>query len=90
MADERRPGVVWSFSRRFFGSIGLIFFPLPFGVFRRQLAGKWVVGGKYGVLLTPKLCVHHTFDLGGMAGDARDGHRRLFPVQFEPRRTGRF
>lgn len=40
MAEDRQPGVFWQFLRTFFGSIGLLVFPLPFGIFRRQLAGK--------------------------------------------------
>jgi len=40
MADEHPSGVISQFLRKFFGSIGLMFVPLPLGIFRRQLAGK--------------------------------------------------
>jgi len=40
MADKEHPGVVSQFLMKFFGSIGLVFIPLPFGIFRRQLAGR--------------------------------------------------
>ena len=40
MADGQSSGVVSQFLRKFFGSLGLVFIPLPFGIFRRQLAGK--------------------------------------------------
>jgi len=40
MAEDRQPGMVIQFLKTFFGSIGLLFVPLPFSIFRRQLAGK--------------------------------------------------
>lgn len=40
MAEDQSSGVVSQFLRKFFGSLGLIFVPLPFGIFRRQLAGR--------------------------------------------------
>ena len=65
MADERRPGVVWIFLRRFIGSIGLMFIPLPFGVFRRQLAGKWVEGGEMEFYSHPNFaCTMHLIWVG--------------------------
>lgn len=39
MASERSPGLVKDFLLTFIGSIGLMFIPLPIGIFRRQLAG---------------------------------------------------
>ena len=40
MAEERQSGLISQFLRKFVGSIGLMFVPLPFGLFKRQLAGK--------------------------------------------------
>jgi len=40
MADEHPSGLISQFLRNFVGSIGLMFVPLPFGIFKRQMAGK--------------------------------------------------
>jgi hypothetical protein len=40
MAEEHPSGLVSQFLRTFVGSIGLMFVPLPFGIFKRQMAGK--------------------------------------------------
>lgn len=39
MTEKRQSGIVTQFVKRFVGRIGLMFFPLPIGLFRRQLAG---------------------------------------------------
>lgn len=40
MAANQRSGLLSQFLKKFFGGIGLAFIPLPFGIFKRQLAGR--------------------------------------------------
>ncbi|MFQ5734089.1 MAG: hypothetical protein ACE5KM_19310 [Planctomycetaceae bacterium] len=40
MADRQQSGLLWQFLRKFIGGIGLAFVPLPFWIFKRQLAGR--------------------------------------------------
>lgn len=65
MSKSQPPGLVRIFLRRFFGSIGLMFFPLPFGIFRRQLAGKAIEGGTMEFYSHPNfVCTMHLIWVG--------------------------
>lgn len=65
MADQRPPGLISQFLRKFFGSIGLVFIPLPFGIFRRQLAGKIDRGGTLEFYSHPYfICTMHLIWIG--------------------------
>ncbi len=63
--EDRKPGVVKIFLRRFIGSIGLLFMPMPLGIFRRQLAGKHVEGGDLEFYSHPNfVCTMHLIWIG--------------------------
>ena len=65
MSDHKSPGLVRIFLRRFFGSIGLMFIPLPIGIFRRQLAGKAVEGDSMEFYSHPDfVCTMHLIWVG--------------------------
>lgn len=92
-ADQKQPGIIRTFLLRFFGSIGLMFIPVPIGIFRRQLAGKSVEGGTMEFYSHPDfVCTMHLIwvgwlvTLGGMfnvlfAGDG-DPPTPPIPPQF--------
>jgi len=65
MAEGRQPGIIWSFVRTFFGSIGLMFVPLPFWIFKRQLAGKTNSDGELEFYSHPDfVCTMHLIWVG--------------------------
>jgi hypothetical protein len=65
MSDNKTPGLVRKYLRKFFGSIGLMFIPLPVGIFRRQLAGKAVEGGTMEFYSHPNfVCTMHLIWVG--------------------------
>jgi len=64
-SPDKSPGLIKIFLRRFFGSIGLMFFPIPFGIFRRQLAGKAIEGGTMEFYSHPDfVCTMHLIWVG--------------------------
>jgi hypothetical protein len=65
MSENKSPGLIRKFLRRFFGSIGLMFFPIPVGIFRRQLAGKAIEGGTLEFYSHPNfVCTMHLIWVG--------------------------
>ena len=65
MAKAEKSGVVWLFLRRFLGSIGLMFIPVPISIFRRQLAGKHIEGGDLEFYSHPNFaCTMHLIWVG--------------------------
>lgn len=65
MADQKSPGLISSFLRTFIGSIGLIFIPLPIGIFRRQLGGRMSKDGVMEFYSHPNfICALHLIWIG--------------------------
>ena len=65
MANDPPKGVVLQFLRRFFGSIGLMFIPLPISIFRGQLAGRSSEGGDLVFYTHPNfVCTMHLIWVG--------------------------
>jgi len=65
MAEKQRPGLVTQFVKRFVGRIGLLFFPLPIGLFRRQLAGFTDDNGELQFYSHPNfVCTMHLIWVG--------------------------
>jgi len=65
MTKQRPKGIVRTFVRRFFGSIGLMFFPMPLSIFRGQLAGKFVEDGDLEFYSHPNfVCTMHLIWVG--------------------------
>ena len=65
MSENKSPGLIRIFLRRFFGSIGLMFIPLPIGIFRRQLAGKAIEGDSMEFYSHPNfVCTMHLIWVG--------------------------
>jgi hypothetical protein len=65
MSDKKSPGLIRIFLRRFIGSIGLMFIPLPIGISRRQLAGKAVEGDSMEFYSHPDfVCTMHLIWVG--------------------------
>ena len=65
MSEEQPPGVVGSFMRTFFGSIGLMFIPMPISLFQRQLAGKTDKEGTLEFYSHPNfICTMHLIWIG--------------------------
>jgi hypothetical protein len=65
MAEEQSSGVVSQFLRNFIGSIGLMFVPLPFGILKRQMAGKIDKHGKLEFYSHPNfVCTLHLIWVG--------------------------
>jgi hypothetical protein len=65
MAEGQHPGVIRSFVRTFLGSIGLMFIPLPIGIFKRQLAGKIDKNGEMEFYSHPDfVCTMHLIWVG--------------------------
>jgi hypothetical protein len=65
MAEERPPGLVSQFLRNFIGSIGLMFVPLPFGILKRQMAGRIDKNGKLEFYSHPNfICSLHLIWVG--------------------------
>lgn len=61
----KQPGIVREFLTKFVGSIGLMFIPLPIGIFRRQLAGKHTPAGGLEFYSHPNLvCTMHLIWVG--------------------------
>ncbi|MCH7687798.1 MAG: hypothetical protein IH899_14130 [Planctomycetes bacterium] len=65
MSDNKSPGLIRKYLRRFFGSIGLMFIPIPVGIFRRQLAGKSIEGDSMEFYSHPDfVCTMHLIWVG--------------------------
>lgn len=65
MAEEQSSGLISQFLRNFIGSIGLMFLPLPFGIFKRQMAGKIDKNGKLEFYSHPNfICTLHLIWVG--------------------------
>lgn len=65
MAEKQRSGIVTQFIKRFVGRIGLLFFPLPIGLFRRQLAGRTDDHGELQFFSHPDfVCTMHLIWVG--------------------------
>lgn len=65
MTEKKRPGIVMQFVKRFIGRIGLLFFPLPIGLFRRQLAGRTDDHGELQFFSHPDfVCTMHLIWVG--------------------------
>ena len=65
MAEQKSPGLITSFLRTFIGSIGLMFFPVPITLFKRQLAGKMDKDGRMEFYSHPNfICTMHLIWIG--------------------------